>query len=371
MSILIFVVVLAVLIFVHELGHFLVAKWSGIRVDEFGIGFPPKVLSYKPKNSETTYSINWIPFGGFVKIFLEEPGELTDEDNKDIERGLISKPKMIQIWTLAAGVIFNVLFAWVLLSGGFISGMSMSVSEDTVGLQDDPHLVVVAVIPNSPAEEVGIIVGDTVTKITAPNGKEAVEGITPDIFSEIVNEGGGDKVVVEALRGTDEEITFLVVPQEGIIEDGLAVGLMLDTIGTVRLPPLLAVWEGAKLTTFLTKAVAVGLGIFISDAVTGNADFSQVAGPVGIVSLVGDASALGFVYLMTFTAFISINLAIINLAPFPALDGGRILFVIIEALKGSPINPRVSKTLNTIGFALLILLMIVVTYNDIVKLVSG
>jgi len=171
----------------------------------------------------------------------------------------------------------------------------------------------------------------------------------------------------EYVRG-EEAGTVEVLPEEGIVEDGRAIGVALDVVGTLQLPTHLAVYEGAKLTTSLTKLTAVGLYGFVVDAFSGDADLKNITGPVGIVGLVGDASALGFVYLLSFTAFISINLAIINLLPIPALDGGRILFVVIEAIKGSAIKPKVGNMLNTIGFALLIILMVVVTFNDIIRL---
>jgi regulator of sigma E protease len=142
----------------------------------------------------------------------------------------------------------------------------------------------------------------------------------------------------------------------------------MGMIGTLKLPPHLAFWEGTKTTLNLTRAVILGLGTFIAQAFTGKADFSQITGPVGIVGLVGDASQLGFIFLIQFTAFISINLAVINLIPFPALDGGRLLITFIEVLKGSRINPRIVNSLNFFGFLFLIVLMVLVTVNDIFRL---
>jgi regulator of sigma E protease len=172
---------------------------------------------------------------------------------------------------------------------------------------------------------------------------------------------------VSFARG-DEQKTVTVTPGEGIIPDRKAIGISMDMIGKLSLPIHQAFWEGAKTTTSLVHLVTVGLVTFIFDTVRGNSDFSQVTGPVGIVGLVGDASKLGVIYVLSFTAFISINLAVINLIPFPALDGGRLLFVAIEAVKRSPISPKVSNMLNTVGFLLLIGLMILVTIHDVIKL---
>jgi regulator of sigma E protease len=144
----------------------------------------------------------------------------------------------------------------------------------------------------------------------------------------------------------------------------------MSLAGIVRLPPHEALWRGTVMTGELLTAVAVGLGGFLADAFTMRADFTQVAGPVGIVGMVGEASSLGIAYLLTFTAFISLNLAVINMLPFPALDGGRLVFVAIEKLTGRMIKPVIANTLNFVGFALLIVLMIAVTYNDILRLIG-
>ncbi|HEX7542793.1 MAG TPA: site-2 protease family protein, partial [Patescibacteria group bacterium] len=147
-----------------------------------------------------------------------------------------------------------------------------------------------------------------------------------------------------------------------------AIGISMDEIGTAKLPFFTALWQGLRLDWFMTKSTAVGLYTLISEAIRGKGSFASVTGPVGMVGIVGDAYQFGFVYLMSFAALISINLAIINLLPFPALDGGRLFFLLIEKIKGSRINPKVANAMNMIGFYLLIFLMLVITYHDVVKL---
>src|SRR6185295_12449320 len=146
------------------------------------------------------------------------------------------------------------------------------------------------------------------------------------------------------------------------------IGISMDEIGIAKMPLFTAVWEGMKLTLSMTKGTAVGLYTLIAEGIMGKGSFAAVTGPVGMVGIVGDAYKFGFVYLLSFTALISINLAIINLLPFPALDGGRLFFLLIEKIKGSRMNAKVANTVNTVGFSLLILLMIVITYHDIAKL---
>jgi regulator of sigma E protease len=375
MSIIIFIVVLIILIFVHELGHFLVSKACGIRVDEFGLGFPPRIFGVK--YGETTYSINWIPFGGFVKIFGEDPSE-ESISGPSASRSLVNKPKWMQVLVLIAGVSFNVIFAWLLISFGFMSGLPTSTSAYPDVNFTDAKVVITNVLPGSPADKALLKSGDVIVSMT----KEVASGVKANTIILNVASSSADVAAVQKFisDSANEPITFQIAegdkrkdivstPLTGIVDGKAALGIGLDTVGTLRLPIHKAFYQGALLTADLTKSVAIGLTGFLKNLIFAKADLAQVTGPIGIVGLVGDAIQLGFIYLLSFTAFISINLAIINLLPFPALDGGRILFVIIEAIKGSPIKPKVANTLNTIGFGLLILLMLVITFHDIFNVI--
>jgi len=366
MSILIFIIILAVLILVHEFGHFIVAKKNGIRVDEFGIGFPPKL--YGKKFGETEYTLNLFPIGGFVKIFGETPNE-ESISGPDSARSFVHKSKWVQTAVISAGVFFNMLLAWVLVSFGFIIGLPTPVDLAPEGATvRDVSVVVTSVLPESPAELAGLQAGDRITSFSRPGQFVASPQIETIQAGIKTSTGGG--VVLGVERGKDT-LSFSLTPAEGIAESGVAIGISMDDIGVVSLPPHRALWEGGKLTALLTTTTFFGLLDFFGSVFSGNADLSAVAGPVGIVGIVGDAASFGFVYLITLTAIISINLAIINLLPFPALDGGRLLFIIIETIKGSAIKPHIANTVNAIGFALLILLMLVITYNDIVRAIAG
>ncbi len=332
MSILIFLVILFVLVLAHEFGHFIVAKKSGVAVDEFGFGFPPRL--WGKKVGETLYSVNALPFGGFVKIH----GEETTFRNE---------PKLKQAAILIAGVVFNLILAWGLISIGLMTGLPASA--DQPGVQN-ARLVVTEVIPDSPAAAAGIKPGFVISSI------DGVTNPTPEQLQEFVKAHAGQEIIL------NNEIKITPAP---------TLGIAMDMVGTLKLPVHKAVYEGMKMTAQLTSATAAALFGFLKSLVVGQASLSSITGPIGIVGLVGDASALGFAYLVMLTALISINLAIINLVPFPALDGGRLLFLMIEAIKGSPINQKISNALNMAGFALLILLMLFITYHDISRLITG
>ncbi len=364
MSILLFIIILVLLILVHELGHFLAAKRAGVRVDEFGVGFPPRLFS--KKYGETVYSVNAIPFGGFVKIFGENP-DIESIEGDDAKRSITQKPKWVQAWIISAGVIFNLLLAWVLISMGFMFGLPYSADDVKYGARvQGTALTITQVMPKSPAESAGLKGGDKI--ITLYAGLDSLNNPIVESTREFI---ASHKEITLTYIREGEIKTTIIQTQEGIVIDRRAIGISMGMTGTLKLPIYEAFYVGLITTASLTWATTIGLLDFFKNIFIGQADFSAISGPVGIVGIVGDASALGFMYLITLTALISINLAIINLLPFPALDGGRLFFLLIEAMKGSPIKPIVANTTNGIGFILLILLMVVVTYSDIVKLVQG
>lgn len=357
MSVLLFLGVLFVLILVHEWGHFIVAKKTGMRVDEFGIGFPPKLFGIK--KGETEYTFNAFPIGGFVKIFGENG---TGEDDGD--RAFNNRPKWAQALVLVAGVVMNILFAWILFSVTFMVGVPTAVEEATAG--PDAILMVAGTLPDSPAAV--IPPGATVLSLTS--GEETVANPSSGEFSEFVHAVAPSEITVSYELGdiiSDADIT----PIQGLLTDEperYAVGVSLALIEIQKQSFGGSLISGAKATGNGLQAITVGLFTLIGQSFSGTADFTQVAGPIGIVGMVGDAAAFGLAALLTFTAVISLNLAVINLLPFPALDGGRLVFVAIEAVTGKDIPPEWAGRINLVGFALLLLLMVAVTYNDIINL---
>ena len=375
MSIVIFIVILLVLVLVHEFGHFFTAKRFGIRVDEFGFGFPPKLFSFK--KGETEYSLNLLPLGGFVKIYGEnfdeadfvEVGFMDKEaPAPDLSRSFVHQKKWKQALVLVAGIFANFLLAWLLFSIGFMSGLPTSVGSEKMGYElSDVNLVVVSVLENSPAYDAGLKVGDKIVSIES--GKEMVSDIKPDTLKSFVVSHPDREIKFGYLRGKSKEVNSTsLTPVAKTALDKPSMGISMDMIGVAKLPFFSALWEGLRLDWLMTKSTALGLYTLISEGIQGKGSFSGVTGPVGMVGIVGDAYEFGFVYLLSFAALISINLAIINLLPFPALDGGRLFFLLIEKIKGSRLNPKFANMANMIGFSVLILLMLVITYHDVIKL---
>ncbi len=333
----IFVIIfLSILILVHEFGHFWAAKKFGLLVEEFGIGLPPKIWS--KKIGETVYSVNALPFGGFVKIFGEDktgPEEIK-EQGRSFKNLSIARRSVI----IAAGVLMNFLLGWLVISIIFSIGIPQTV-------------LITEFKSDNPDTSIGMQTGDKII------GFSAVEE-----FINFIDAGRGKEVILKIERaGEIKEFKTMprVNPPSG--EGALGIGLMESGLPKKSLP--LSFWEGLKTSVETVKMILAALFKLIAQAFIGKASFEQIAGPIGIVKVTAQASTLGFVYLLQLLALISLNLAVINLLPFPALDGGCLLFLLIEKIKGSPLPEKFEKYANAIGMALLLLLMIIITIKDI------
>jgi regulator of sigma E protease len=366
MSIILFIVVLLVIVLVHEFGHFIVAKKSGIRVDEFGFGFPPKIFG--KKIGETEYTFNLLPVGGFVRIFGETPDN-ESINGPDAKRSFVNKPKWVQAAVLSAGVAMNFVLAWVLFVVVFAMGAPYSVN-DTIpkgGEVRDPKLTIVYVTPNSPADRAGLKPGDAIVWVRSEQNQVVTEP-TDVLVQKFIQDHSYETITLAYKRGDSEVNTAEVASELNEQLGRPAIGISMDAVGRLDLPLYRAVIEGTKTTVTMTGAVALGLLDFFAGVLTGGADLDSVSGPIGIVGIIGDASQLGIVSVFILTAVISINLGLINLLPFPALDGGRLVFLGIEKARGKSIRPQVANTVNSIGFFLLLLLMAIITFNDVTKL---
>jgi len=351
-----FIIILSVLIFVHELGHFLTAKKFGIKVEEFGFGFPPKIFGIK--RGETVYSLNLLPFGGFVKIFGE------DGQEKQSKRSFGSKKIWQRASVLLAGPAMNLLLAILLLSLGFMIGLPWSI-EDSENVSD-AKVQITQIASNSPAQAAGIKTGDVVLSSSGLSGKiESLDKV--EDLQNFIEDNKGQEVLLDLKRGQDV-LTVKLTPRINPPLDEGAMGVGLARVSDISFPWYGAIWEGAKTALNLTWLTISSLFYLIWQLFSSGQAGENVTGPVGIYSITGQAAQMGFVYLLQLTALISINLGVINALPFPALDGGRVLFLIIEKIKRSPVSERVERTVHAAGFIFLILLMIVVSFRDIVQL---
>jgi regulator of sigma E protease len=368
MTAILFIAVLAVLVFVHELGHFAVAKKLKVLVHEFALGFPPKIIS--KKIGETVYSINLIPFGGYVKIEGEDSPEEGNAEAVTVlkERSLFFRPAWQKIAVLVAGVSANIVLAWLLVSLSMSSGMTTSISADNIAYATNARVLVTEIAPNSPAFKAKIEAGTSIIAIADDKAGFDKTVSSVEEVQSIVQNSNGHELTLRVLYKDNTEGIISLTPEKGIVGKGYGIGVSMDFVGDLRLPIYKAFWEGARATGFMIWNIVMGLWNLFSGIFHGSADLTQVAGPVGIANLVGEAKNLGLAYFMSFVAFISLNLAVLNLVPFPALDGGRILFVIIEKIKGSAIPPKIANTVNAVGFGLLMILMLVITVRDILKL---
>ncbi|MFH1508967.1 MAG: site-2 protease family protein [bacterium] len=347
----VFIILLGAVIFVHELGHFITAKKMGAKVEEFGFGFPPRIFGIK--RGETTYSLNWIPIGGFVKILGE------DGDKAEDPRSFGSKKPWQRALMATAGVMMNFLFAAILLMTVAKIGIPEMINDENKDIARDQKIQIVSVAEGSIVED-KIKIGDILQSID-DKGFEEVNAI-----GDYTSEKKGETVKVKVTRGdtiVEEEYS---IPEE--IEEGKgALGIGLVKTGLVKYPWYKAIGIGISATFSITVLTVSAFFTIVKDLIFSHHLSGDVAGPVGIAVMTGQVYEMGLVYLLQFAAVLSINLGIINILPLPALDGGRLLFIIIEKIRGKKVSARAEGMIHTIGFFALITLVLVITFWDVIR----
>ncbi len=359
LTILLFLLVLSVLVVAHEFGHFIVAKWAGAKVEEFSVGFPPRIWSYTAKDG-MKWTLGAIPIGGFVKIV----GENGEDEKEQGNFGSLSIVKRFLV--LVAGVTMNVILAGVLFSFGYMIGMPAIIEggvPENARVRDEA-VTITEVLPGSPADG-KLEAGDVL--VLMHGGVVSSGPATREWLAEIVTYPELTSISFEVLRG-NEELTVEIVPAYIEQIDGLGIGAGIATTGKVSYSPFVAIYKGSQTTLEFLWMIIVAFWNLITGIFTGKGVDAELAGPVGIAVMTGQVASLGFVYLLQFAALLSLNLAIINILPFPALDGGRIMFLAYEGLRGKKASPVVEGVLHNIGFILLIILIITVTVKDLVNL---
>ena len=337
-----FLLLLSVLIFVHEGGHFLVAKLSGVRVEEFGFGIPPRVWGKKFK--DTIYSLNLLPIGGFVRLKGEEGGEALGFGSAD---SFAVKSKFKRTFIIAAGALGNFVLAWLIFSLLWSLGMLVPAGK----------VLVNEVSTGSPAQAAGIEPGDFILSFNGEKTEtagELIELTRASLGSRVLLEVESDEIAREAT------LTVRAVPPEGEGPIGFA-------IATAAVEEKVPFWK-APAVGLLDTFETVGLMLKgLTQTVVGlfRGEELQVGGPVAIYALTGTVADGGFKPFINFMAILSLNLVVVNLLPIPALDGGRILFIAIEAIRGKRLSPKTEHLVNSVGFAFLILLIVLLSIKDI------
>ncbi|MFH1142429.1 MAG: RIP metalloprotease RseP [Candidatus Uhrbacteria bacterium] len=355
-TIVIFLAVLSILVLVHEIGHFITARRLGCKVEEFGIGFPPRLFAWKRKKDGIEYSVNWIPLGGFVRIKGESGLFRSHKDS------FSAKPIWKRFVILFAGVAMNFLLAAVLLSFGFLIGIPTALDDvlPEGAKVSDEAVRVSTVLSNTPAEVAGLKMGDQIISINDQIFADA------EAARSYIGQQNDQDINFLILR--DEEELLISMTPDYIEEIGaVGVGTGLITTAFVSFPIHKAIWFGFSTAAQYTVMITVAIYDILKSLIMGQGVGIDLSGPVGIAVMTGEVSRLGLVYLIQFTAILSINLAVINILPLPALDGGRILFLLIEAIRRKPIDERIEAIVHNSGFVLLMGLVILITYRDLVN----
>ncbi len=353
LTLLAFIAVLGIIIFVHELGHFLAAKLAGIRVETFSLGFPPKLFS--KKIGDTEYVLAWIPLGGYVKMAGMIDESLEDKPLTGEPWEFMSKSFLQKVFVISAGVIMNFLL-------GILIYFTLTWA---IGIAQVKDPVVGYVVKDYPAALAGIEVGDRILKI---NGDSIA---TWQQLTEIIHPRAGDTLEIIWQRG-DQSFTDRLVPQGREVSRGDstyfvgAIGInpqpRFEPVGLVR-----SFWHGFEITGFIIaqSLTAVKMLVF------GQASLNDVAGPIGIAQLSGETIRSGWADYISFIAQISVSIGLLNILPFPVLDGGHLIFISLEAILRRPISTKVKLTVQKIGLALLLAFFLLVSYHDILRIVLG
>lgn len=346
LTLILFIFILGIIVLIHELGHFLWAKKFGVFIYEFSIGMGPVIYSKKSKKDGITYNIRALPIGGFVSM----AGEVY-EDDKSLpkDKYLCNKPIWQRVIVMAAGVINNFLMALVLLLVMSFIWESNSLTPKIDGVVD-----------GYPMAEAGIVKGDIILAI---NNNHIRTWDEAQILLYYKNNNDYYEFSIKHENGEVED--YKITPREEESEDGTKVKVFGVNINQEE---TFGIWNKIKYAFEKFYAIVSSMWLTITGLVTGKISLDALSGPVGIYTVVGESVKYGIEYVIYLLAYLSINVGVINIIPFPAFDGGRILFLCIEKIKGSPVNQNFENWCHTIGFILLMILILFVTVNDVIKL---
>jgi len=345
-TLILFILILGVIVLVHEFGHFFFARKFGVHAYEFSIGMGPKIWGTKPKKGKTPFNIRAIPIGGYVSL----AGEEIDDDDKSVpkEAKLFNKPIWQRFLIMFFGAGNNFILAFIILFGIGLFYGAPSLSPVINGVTD-----------NSPAEKAGLKQGDIITNI---NGNNIYFIDDVQVYMIMASK---DETSTFKIKRNDEVREYKIKPEKVKDEEGkesYKFGIVYNT-GKSQ-----GILNSFKYACKKIVALCHQMIVVICNLVNGHLGLKSLSGPVGIFSIVGEAKDTGVLNIFYLIALLSVNIGFVNLIPLPAFDGGRIFFLIIEAIKGSPVDPKIENTIHNIGFVLLMLLMLVITFNDILKI---
>ncbi len=351
-TVLLFIVVFTVIIAVHEFGHYLTARLLGMRVLEFAFGFPPRLAGIK--HASIDYTLNWIPFGGFVRILGQDDFSIKQQGEGD-PQAFTSKPWWAQAIVLVAGVAMNFVLAIVVLTAAFALGTTGSTGE----------VRVLDVSPSSPAQAAGFQPGDIVV---------SVDGRKVDNTRALISytrSKAEHEIFLEVTRNGRPLPTIVAIPRSEPPEGQGPLGIKIEEVQgpkTVALPE--AFGEATALTGEVVQQIAELPGQLIGGR-TGGPAAPEVTGPIGIIQITGQVAELGLPTILKLVGVLSVNLGVLNIVPFPGLDGGRLLFVLIAGIFKKQFSPQVEAAIHAVGFLLLLGLLVVVSISDIRRVVGG
>ncbi len=352
MIILIFLLILTILVLVHEFGHFIIAKKMGVKVDEFGLGLPPRLFGIR--KGETLYSINLLPIGGFVKLYGEEYNEI---DARDKNRTFVNKMPWQKTLIILGGVIGNFLLGWFIFTYLVTQGIAVPVNK----------VIIEKVTKNSPAQVAGLKEKDIITKLIPQGLPQIALTSSSDLIAQTKKLAG--KTIGLEIKRNGKTFLTKIIPRTNPPAGQGPLGVAITSSIIKKYPWYSAPYYGLIEASNISFKIASEFGKLLLRLITFQRPHVDIAGPVGIANLAGQAIKFGGNAFLQFLGLLSLNLAVMNILPFPALDGGRLVFVLYEGIFKKKPNENIEKYTNLIGFIILLSFAALITVNDIMKLI--